>query len=391
MTGRVLHVISALTVGGAEVMLHSLLSRMDTERFEPLVISLAEGGPMRRRIKELGVPVHDLGMRPGLSATPAVMRRLVRLTRDFRPDVVQGWMYYGNLAAVAAAASCLPRRVPVVWGVHHSLNDLGLEKRSTAAAIRLGARLSTLPKRILYVSGVSASQHEALGYRSDSRVIIPNGFDCDKLRPDAEAYASVRAELGLGPATLLIGSFARYHPMKDHANFLAAASMLVERDPQIRFLLAGRGVDASNKELAARISAPELRGRVYLLGERDDVPRLAAALDVASTSSAWGEAFPIAIGEAMACGVPCVVTDVGDSAWLLGETGRVVPPRDSAALAGAWQDVLRMGKKERVALGARARGRIRYNFSLPEVVRRYEELYAGLAGAERVSSPAKTP
>ena len=361
-------------------MLHSLLSGTDREGFEPLVVSLGEGGSMGERIKALGVPVRDLGMKPGFFPTPDGVRRLAALSRGFRPDVVQGWMYHGNLAATVAAASCLPRRVPVAWGMHHSLNDLGAEKRSTATAIRFGAWLSAVPRRIVYVSGVSADQHEAFGYRSDRRMVIPNGFDCDKLKPDLGAYAGVRTDLGLAEGTPLVGSFARYHPMKDHANFLAAAGLLTRRNPETHFLLAGRDVDASNNDLAARASALGLKGRVHLLGERNDVPRLAAALDVASSSSAYGEAFPIVIGEAMACGVPCVVTDVGDSAWLVGDTGRVVPPRDPAALADAWWDVLRMGREARTVLGERARGRVKQNFSLPEVVRRYEKLYAGLAG-----------
>ncbi len=168
--------------------------------------------------------------------------------------------------------------------------------------------------------------------------------------------------------------------MKDHANFLAAASFLAKRDKAAHFLLVGRNVDYSNKELVAQISALNLKERVHLLGERSDVPRLAAALNVASSSSAWGEAFPRAVGEAMACGVPCVVTDVGDSAWLVGDTGRVVPPRDPVALSTAWRDMLEMGSEAREALGRRARERILENFSLAEVVRQYETLYAGVSG-----------
>ncbi len=188
---RLLHVITGLSTGGAEVALHGLLSRMDRDRFDSVVISLAGGGPVGDRIEALGVPVYGLGLRPWFP-TPAAMWRLIVLFRRFRPDVVQGWMYHGNLAATLAAASS-PGHVPVAWGVRHSLDDLKAEKKLTAALIRLGALLSSYPERIVYVSRVSADQHEAIGYRRDRRVVIPNGFDCHRLRPDVEAYAHVRA------------------------------------------------------------------------------------------------------------------------------------------------------------------------------------------------------
>jgi glycosyltransferase involved in cell wall biosynthesis len=248
------------------------------------------------------------------------------------------------------------------------------EKKSSAAVIRVGAHLSGRPERILYNSRVSANQHEAIGYRADRRRVIPNGFDCKWFRPDAEARASVRDELGVGEKTPLIGLIGRYHPMKDHANFLTAASLLLKQVSAAHFLLAGVDIDTSNKELSTKISALGLQGRVHLLGERQDIPRLTAALDIASSSS-FVEAFSNVIGEAMACGVPCVVTDVGDSAWIVGDTGRVVPPRDPLALCGAWRELLQMGQGPRAALGERARARIVRDFSLDQSVRLYEELY----------------
>jgi len=187
--------------------------------------------------------------------------------------------------------------------------------------------------------------------------------------------SSVRAELGLDVGTPLIGLVARYHPMKDHANFLTATSLLAKQDPTAHFLLVGPNVDASNQELSAKIATLGLQERVHLLGERRDIPRINAALDIASTTSCWGEGFPNVIGEAMACGVPCVVTDVGDSALIVGETGRVVPPRDPRALAAAWRDMLQMDRETRGGLGERARARIVTHFSLNEIARRHEKLY----------------
>jgi glycosyltransferase involved in cell wall biosynthesis len=195
---------------------------------------------------------------------------------------------------------------------------------------------------------VSANQHEAIGYRADRRSVIPNGFDCERFQPDTGARASVRAELGLDEETPLIGLIARYHPMKDHANFLAAARLVLKQEPTAHFLLAGPCVEVSTKELSTLVSTLGLQGRIHLLGERSDIPRLTAALDIACSSSAWGEGFPNVIGEAMACGVPCVVTDVGDSAWIVGETGFVVSPKSPQELAESLQKAIGLEEENKL-------------------------------------------
>jgi glycosyltransferase involved in cell wall biosynthesis len=371
---RFLHVISgSLEYGGAEIALYKLLSRLDRELFDPVVVPLRGGGAVGESLEACGVPVHSLDMQ-GELPTSASVWRLIRIVRQTQPDLIQGWMFHGNLAATLAGASLL-RRVPIIWGMRGSL-DLKAEKKLTVAVIRMGALLSAWPRRIVYVSQASVKQHEAIGYRSDRRLVIPNGFDCEAFRPDTQARASVRAELGLAEGTPLVGLVARYHPMKDHANFLAAASLLIEQGLNAHFLLIGYGADPSNKELSTRILNHRLQGRVHLLGVRHDISRLNAALDIATSSSSYGEGFPNAIGEAMACAVPCVVTDVGDSRWIVGETGRVVPPRDPVTLSAAWRDILQMGSGPRAELGERARARIVRNFSLDEVVGQYEKLYA---------------
>jgi glycosyltransferase involved in cell wall biosynthesis len=244
----------------------------------------------------------------------------------------------------------------------------------TAKFIRLGARLSARPNKIIYNSQTSAGQHQNLGYRAEKRVIIPNGFDCQTLRPDDAACKAVRAELGVTDDTILIGLVARYHPMKDHAGFLHAAGMIARSHPHVRFVLAGTGVTSQQPELAEAIRQNGLQGRVILLGERSDIPRLNNAFDIACSASAWGEGFSNSIGEAMACGIPCVVTDVGDSAYIVAESGFVAPPREPEALANAMVQLINMGMA-RQQLAAKARRRIETEFNLPAIVQRYENLY----------------
>jgi glycosyltransferase involved in cell wall biosynthesis len=265
-------------------------------------------------------------------------------------------------------------KAPVIWGIH-STYSLSLEKKMTAALVRLCAPLSKLASSIVFVSRTSQSQHKAKGYFTENSCVIPNGIDTTLFAPSNEARVSVRAELGLSADALLIGIIGRHHPMKDQASFLRVAGQISKRYGAAHFLLAGRGVDVDNRALLKLIEELKLDEHVHLLGERTDIARLVAALDIFCLSSCYGESFPIIVGEAMSCAVPCVVTDVGDSAWMVSDTGRFVPPRDTGALVAAWQEFLEIGPAGRQTLGAAARSRVTELFSLPSVVARYEELY----------------
>ncbi|MDA8387637.1 MAG: glycosyltransferase [Nitrospiraceae bacterium] len=368
------------------MMLLKLLSGQDGGGGGHLVVALGPDGAVTDRIRSMGAAVHSLGMAGGRPPSPAAVRRLFKLSRDYRPQVIQGWMYHGNL--MASLVGCLaPGRPPVIWNIRQALYDIGREKRMTVLIMRLGARMSLLPGRIIYNSRAGAEQHEKMGYARGRTLIIPNGFDCGRFRPSPEARALVRRRLGVPDDALLIGLIARYHPVKDHANFFAAAAKLASRRSDAHFALAGAMVDEGNRELAGMIDNAGLRRRVHLMGEQANMPEIDAALDVA-TSSSVSEGFPNVIGEAMACGVPCVVTDVGDSALIVGDTGKVVPPKNSDALAAGWAAISDMGPERRKALGGAARRRIVERYSLQDVVARYVQLYSDTA-LERRPVPAE--
>lgn len=370
---RVAHIITSLETGGAEVMLANLLSCMDRAAFEAEVISLTDKGPVGMRIEALGIPVRALNMQRG-KVSPSGLFRLARWLRESRPDLIQTWMYHANLAGGLAAK--LAGRVPVVWGIHASRLDPATTRTQTMWTVRLSAWLSSwLPARIVCVSEASRRLHESLGYARGRMLVIPNGFDVDTFVPDAEARASVPRELGLAPGTPLIGMAARFDPQKDHENFVKAAALLHVRMPDVHFLLCGAGATPDNKTLVDWIRAAGLESHCHLLGKRDDMPRLIAGLDLTTTSSSYGEAFPMVIGEAMACAVPVVATDIGDSAHIVGDTGLTVPPRDPQALAGAWADILARGADERRRMGEAARARIQREFTLESVTARYQGLY----------------
>lgn len=364
---RILHVITDLPVGGAETTLYRFLARTDRNRFESKVICLGKGGEMSEPIEHLGVsvtPVHRS------------LRRLHKHSSAFRPDLIQGWLYHGNMASLIESF-LLMRKVPVVWNIRHSLNDLKGEKRMTAFLIRAGAWMSSFPAKITFDSNTSAEQHKEFGYRSSRFLVTPNGFDCDEFKPDPAAKASVCRELGLDEDTILISLFARYHPVKDHGTFLKAASLLLHSGVKANFVLAGNGIDAANPALTQLVADCGIGAAVRLLGVRRDMPRLNAAVDIA-TSSSRTESFSNVIGEAMACGVPCVVTDVGDSADIVGDTGKVVASGNADAIASAWRELAALDREERRKLGMQARDRIIQRFSLGHIVSLFENMYMDL-------------
>lgn len=385
---KVLHIINDLSIGGAEMMLYKLLSGMSEERFSPFIISLVDRGKLRERIEALGIPVYTAGMNPEMPS-PASVWRLIRIVRQIKPDLIQGWMSHGNLIA-QLLSTFASRRSSVLWNVRQTLYSFDYEKRGTALAIKLCARLSKRPTRILYNSRTSSAQHGAIGYQTEKTLIIPNGFDTEVFAPSAEARTSVRSELGVAANTFLIGLVGRFHPMKGHANFLRAAKRLREHYPDVQFVLSGKGVNWSNQYLCEMIQAMGLVERVHLLGERQDMPRITASLDIASSASGYGEGFPNVIGEAMSCAVPCVVTDVSDLPWVVGETGKVVPPRDAEALANAWADLIELGAEGRERLGAAARARVIQYFPLELVVAQYEDLYESVIARKAAEKRSKS-
>jgi glycosyltransferase involved in cell wall biosynthesis len=370
---KILHVISSLDVGGAEMVLFHLLQNMDASRFENLVVSLIHPGKVGEKIQGLGLPVFSLEMRPG-HPTIGSYFRLVELLRRESPDLVQTWLYHADLLGLLAARKV---GVPVLWNIRASNMDMSRYRRLSSLVLKACVRLSGWPQAVIVNSKSGQAFHERLGYHPRRWVYIPNGIDTDQFRPNPAARVALHNELGLAPDALLIGLIARFDPMKDHENFLLASGLIAAKTSDIHFVLAGNEVDPSNPFFGKYLEIDELRGRLHLLGQRDDIPDLMAALDIASLSS-YGEGFPNTIAEAMSCGTPCVVTDTGDSAYLVEKTGIVVAPKDPQALAEGLQKMISLGIEGRKSLGAAARQRIQLNFQQNEVTRQYEQLYEGL-------------
>jgi glycosyltransferase involved in cell wall biosynthesis len=346
-----------------------------------------ELGPMSKTFQTLGVPLRSLGMRPG-RPNPVSILRLAKWLREERPDVISTWLYHADL--IGGLAAKLAGGIPVVWGVRHG--DLSCEgnKWLTLQTVKACARMSHwLPTRIIFNSDASRRTHVTAGYCIDKMIVIHNGYDLAMFKPDPAARESVRKELEIPEEAPLIGLVGRFDILKDHHNFVQAAGLLHRARPDVHFLLCGDDVTWTNPQLVRWIQEAGIAGRCRLLGRLADIPRLTAAFDIA-TSSSFGESFANVVAEAMSCGVPCVVTDVGDSALIVGQTGRVVPPKNAMALSLAWRDLLELGQDGRTQLGIAARRRIQEQFNLRDTVTRYENLYQDLADMQtRQSSTAQ--
>lgn len=369
---KIVHIITGLSTGGAEMMLYKLLSVTDRNFFNPTVISLTDCGPIGSRIKALGVPVYSMEISKNL-LLPIRLCRFIKLVSKLKPNLIQGWMYHANLAALFASWF-ITRKVPFIWNIRHTPYKLKDEKRLTAFLIHLSAILSSRPTMILYNSHISACRHKLLGFSDKHQLVIPNGFDCNYFKPSKDARLKLRNFLGLNHKTFLIGLIARYHPMKDHMTFIQAARRLVTQYPDVHFILAGRGVDEVNSVLIKMIQEVNLMRNIHLLGECSNMPEITAALDI-STNTSWSESFPNVVGESMACSVPCVVTDIGDSALIVGDTGIVIPIKNIDELVKAWVKLKKMGSIGRKQLGQKARERIVNNFSLSKIINSYEKTY----------------
>jgi len=377
---KVCHIITDLSIGGAEMMLYKLLSKSNRHRFEYQVVSLTNMGPLGNQIQELGISVFSLNMQ---NAIPSIrsFRELVKLLRYNRPDVIQTWMYHSDL--LGSCASLCAGRIPSIWNVRQSNLEPEMNKRTTILVIKICAKLSfMLPQLIICNSEVVRDIHISKGYKKSKMYVIPNGFDLEAFQPCPDARKLVRLELGLSEDAAIIGLVARFDPQKDHRTFIRAAGLILQEFPNLYFMLCGHGVCWDNPDLVTWIKEAGIKDNVHLLGSRQDIPRLMSALDIASLSS-LGEGFSNVIGEAMACEVPCVVTNVGDSAFIIGDTGIVVEPGDPNALAKGWASLLALEPAQRKELGIRARKRVKQYFNLPDIVKKYETSYEEIGGHVR--------
>lgn len=372
---RILHVVVDLTAGGAELMLQRLIrAHHGNSGFEHRVISLRSLGSVGPELQRDGIKVEALGLNSPLGLAAAYVR-LRRRIRELQPDIVQTWMYHADLLGGLATRDV--GDAAVLWGVR--IAEIAPEygvSRLTGWIRRICALLSrTVPDRIIYVAEAARISHERIGYDPAKSVVVRNGYAIPQPAPSDRTEAAFRKEIRINREALLIGSAGRYNLQKNHRGFIAACGIVAQRLPSARFVLFGRGVDEGNPELRVLIERSGIRERFYLQGERKDLLECMKGLDVFCLHS-LSEGFPNVVAEAMSVGIPCVVTDVGDAADIVGSTGKVVPPGDDVALAAGIVELLQLTPSERAHIGRDARDLIEERYSMRSIVIEYEALYA---------------
>lgn len=374
---RITHIIVRLGTGGAEKSLFRLLRQTQGE-LQHQVICFGRATRLGRDIEALGVSVHWLDER---RLGPLVLSRALSLLRREPPDILQGWMYYGNLLA-SWLGKRLPASTHTVWNIRSAPADLSAEKWQTRWAIRRGGAASLAPEFIIYNSHAGQRVHEPFGYNRHPHTVIGNGIDLAEFAPDARFREQVRLAHGIGDAPW-VAMLCRYHPSKGVDVFLAAVRAMVDAGCRARFALAGPGMSADNAQLAGQLRLQGLADGVDLLGEIEAAPEFLPGLDILVQAS-WREGTPNVLIEAMACGVLTVATRVGDTEHILPDSSRLVEAGDAAALAEAIHGALELlGNSDAAATAARVqseRNRLSAEYDMHRCVQAYRDTYAQLIG-----------
>jgi glycosyltransferase involved in cell wall biosynthesis len=370
---KVLHIISGLDTGGAEMMLYKLIVQSSRQGIDSKIISIKKLGPMAKKIEEVGIEVDTLNIGKSFWHTLISLPLLIWKTKKFQPHVIQGWMYHGNLFATISSL-CVSSPVILCWNIRQTLYDIKREKIFTRWTIWICKILSKVPNHILYNSSLSAQQHEGYGYSENRRTIIFNGFETEEFKPNIQLKSEVKKELNI-KTRYVVGHIARFHPKKDHKTFISAAKKVVDEIEDVTFVLIGRNVLYSTNTLAQYVKQLGVEAKVQLLGERTDIARVLTAMDVVVSSSGWGEGFSNVIGEAMAAGSLCVVTDIGEAKDIVGNIGIVVPPYSVDAISKGVIQFLKYSDEVRDDISRRGRERIIEEYSIDKIAEKYLNIY----------------
>lgn len=356
--------ITGLGRGGAEGMLYKLLKYSDRDRFNHEVISLTNEGLYGKEIQSMGYKVHCLKISvKNLFSSLVKARNICK-----KADLINTWLYHADLIGFIVAKLLLRKKL--IWNIRHSNLDKNVNKPTTLKIVKLNALLSKYVDCITYNSYDAVDNHLRVGYSNKHTKVFPNGFEVDRFKFNAEAREKIRKEYGLGESKVLI-TVGRWSIFKDYYTLLRALSELKKHNTEFKMLMVGADLTDSNTELTSLIDSLHLKDNVILLGRRIDIPDLLSAADI-YISSSLGESFSNSIGEAMACGLSCVVTDVGDSKLVVGETGIVVAPKDYYSLSKALSAYLENGVLSR---NTAARDRIIDKYEIKKVTSIFEENY----------------
>lgn len=375
MKDKVLHVITGLDNGGAEGALCRLC--MNSKLYQHVVVSLIDGGVHEVRLKDAGIVVYCLGFYRAWML-PWIAIKLFFIVCRERPALIQTWMYHADFVGGIVARFAFMKRI--FWGIRHSSFEEGGSSKSTMILAKLCAMMSSfLPSGIICCANSAALLHQNIGYDANKISVIHNGYDLTVLKFNSSGRSSARREIGISDESFLIGMVARFNPQKDHANLIEALGILKEKSLSFKCVLVGPGIDENNKTLCAFLEDNNLDDDVVLLGARTDVSNIMSSLDVHVLSSAFGEAFPNVLAEAMACKTPCIATDVGDSAYIIDSCGWIVPPKSPGLLALSIEEAMCESASFPADWEARREkcsNRVKKHFSIEAMVKKYEAAWS---------------
>ncbi|MFL1994905.1 glycosyltransferase [Lysinibacillus irui] len=366
---KVVHIIVGLNAGGAEKMLLKLLSYTDRERFDLAVISMTDKSHYGSVIEDMGIPVHTLNMKRGFPSLKAIIKAK-KIIEDV--DIIQTWMYHADF--LGYLLSKFYSNVKLIWGIRQSNLERRNNKLSTLILAKINSLLSKKTNAIISCSLKAKETHVKFGYDINKIEVIPNGFEIDKYYPEINGAQNLKKMFKIPQNKNILAHIARWDIQKDHENFFLALKEIIIKNPNTVALMCGLNIDYENIQLVNLIKKYKLDDYVMLLGVRDDIPFILSGVDVFVSSSS-GEGFPNVIGEAMACETLCAVTDVGDSSFIVGNFGMVVPRKNPTALSKAILRILNMDVTEKETLKKNARKRVQENFEINTVVKKYESIY----------------
>jgi glycosyltransferase involved in cell wall biosynthesis len=374
---HILFITTGLGVGGAEIVLSKLVFGLKDD-FQLEVISLVGKGDIATKIRAAGIVVHELNF-TNIFSVFANFYKFYLIIAKFKPDIIQGWMYLGNLFACFARLF-YARTAKLFFGIRQSLGHIFVNKWSTLVIVFLGALFSRKADEIIYNSVAGKNDHEKYGYVKKNSIIIDNGVDTEVFCPVSNNHDLLCDELGISHHSFLIGTIGRLHPVKDYQTFIKAADIMVSLNDKTHFIMVGSNLDNDNKFFKDLIKLyPKLKERVHLLGQRTDIPYIMSSLDI-FTNCSLSEGVSNCLGEALSCGVICVATDAGDARRIIGDVGIVVPTRNPQELALAWQKVIGFSQEKRVEYSRLARQKIKQQYSLEQMISNYKKIYTLCAG-----------
>jgi glycosyltransferase involved in cell wall biosynthesis len=357
----------ALDYGGAERQMVALSNLLHQRGRQVTVVLFHDQGPLRSDLKKRGVEIRAVGKKNSGDFVGFFLR-LIGILRDERPTILHTYLTVPNLFS-ALLKPALPG-VKIVWGVR--VSDMNMENygRLYRWTYWIEAKFSRFADLIIANSEAGRQESIKRGYPAAKIIVIPNGIDTERFHPAREAGNPLRERWGVLSGETLIGLVARIDPMKDHATFLQAAAQLSKQRADIRFICVGAGDEGLKQRLQQMAEHLQLGDRLIWAGAMNDMENVYNALDILTLTSAFGEGFPNVVGEAMACGVPCVVTDVGDAARIVAKTGYVAPRESPDAIVMGWHSLL---SQDRESLRQSARRHIVEEFSLARLAHNTEQ------------------